>query len=461
MILSEYFATLRDRLEYIEQLFPELNSYQRMDSYDEVLTMRKISDQIVEDWLQFEEKLAYVQRLFEKGQMEMAEEEGVDELPEENELVLPRHLAFQFLQGKGYFELSMYDEAVKSFSHIIRQEPDMELARLYLAFGFLMSRRWEVSYRQFQLLAETTSYPIFASVAYNGMGVISVLEGRPDQGLEWFEKAIQSYPELSEAYFNRILAYFSLKQYEEAAEEAKKLLKKNEDDMELNMLYFHSCIHATQRDEALQALNKWEELATAAVDLLPIAAGYEKIGLYKEAHNLYLQVLPEMRSDARVWHGLGWTLWQLEQSEKALPYLLRAHTLDPDQVDFACSYAWALLGLHQVEKAKKAFEHISSRYRHPLSHSGLSHISLLKGDGQQAEQFASELLGHKDKKIQGLGHYHMGRAMLNRKEYDQALHHFNLSRDLADMKEGHLYSGLVHFIQDENEKAFEKWKSLL
>lgn len=461
MLLSQYFASLKDRLENIEEVLPQTTEEQKIELYKEVLAFRQLSDQVVEDWLQFEEKLAMVQRMFE-----MEPEAGQDSLPlpqpkEKNEILLPRHLTLQFLQGKGYFELSMYDEAVKSFSHIIHQEPDVELARLYLAFGFLMSRRLEVAFRQFQLLAETTSYPIFASVAYNEMGVIAVLEGRPDQGLIWFKRALDIYPKLTEARFNEILTLFSQKQYEEVVAKAEALFASCEGDMELNLLYSYACAQLGKLDQAYVALQNCETLSDSVHSLLPVAVCYEKLGFYREAHQLYLAMLPELKSDPVVWHGIGWTLWKSERDEKALSFLKRALTLNPNQADYACSYAWVLLGLNEIEKAQKVFQHIHKNHQHPLSYCGLSHVSLLQGLHREAESFAGEMVNHDNPMIQGLGHFHMGRICLDKEEYEQALSHFHTSTQLANLKESKLYTGLIHFINEENDKAMEIWEPLV
>ncbi|HBI02471.1 MAG TPA: hypothetical protein DDY49_00390 [Paenibacillaceae bacterium] len=460
MLLSQYFASLKDRLENIEEVLLHTSEEQKIELYREVLAFRQLSDQVVEDWLQFEEKLAMVQRMFEM-ESEPEEETNCSPQPKENEVLLPRHLSFQFLQGKGYFELSMYDEAVKSFSHIIRQEPDMELARLYLAFGFLMSRRLEMAFRQFQLLAETTSYPIFASVAYNEMGVISVLEGRPDQGLVWFKEALERYPRLTEARFNEILTLFSQKQYEDVAEKAEALFAECDDDLELNLLYAYASAQLGNLEDAHISLQRCETLCDSVHSLFPVAVCYEKLGFYREAYHLYFAMLPELKSDPAVWHGLGWTLWKSEQDEKALFYLKRALTLNPTQADYACSYAWVLLGLNEVEKAQKVFQRIVENHQHPLSYSGLSHVSLLQGLHKEAETFAVKMVNHEDQVIQGLGHFHMGRICFDQQDYDGALSHFTTSHQLANLKESQLYSGLVHFMNQENEKAMEKWEPLL
>lgn len=464
MLLSQYFTSLKDRLENIEEVMPHITEEQKIELYREVLAFRQLSDQFVEDWLQFEEKLAMVQRMFEMDE-EMGEEQEQKMIsapqPEGNEVILPKHLTFQFLQGKGYFELSMYDEAIKSFSHIIHQEPDVELARLYLAFGFLMSRRLEVAFRQFQLLAETTSYPIFASVAYNEMGVIAVLEGRPDQGLVWFREALNIHPELIEACFNEILTLFSQKQYDDVVKKSKALFPKCEEDLELNLLYGYACAQIGRLDEAYLTLQKCEALSESLHFLLPVAACYEKLGFYSEAYDLYLAMLPELKSDPSVWHGLGWTLWKSKQDEKALSYLKRALTLSPIEADYACSYAWVLLELNEIEKARRVFQHIHENHQHPLSYSGLSHVSLLQGLHKEAETFAGEMVNHEDSAIQGLGHFHMGRICLEKRDFPGALSHFHLSNELANLKESQLYCGLVHFINQENEKAMEIWEPLL
>lgn len=473
MLLSHYFAALTDQIEKVKACMASAPEAEKVKLYNTVLQLRQISDQIVEDWLEFEEKLVEAQRMFEQEESghatlpsvspHKAESKG-EKKPEDQdveEILLPYALAAKFRQGQGYFTLSMYREAVESFSRVLEEAPDVAVARLYLAFGFFMSRRLDVAYRKFRLLTETCDNAFICAASYNALGSIAVLEGHPEQGVSWFERALRTFPGLTDAGYNRALTLYHLRRYEEAAQAALSLLNNESDDVEV-LLLASTCHAANGREnEAYALLKRAESFAYRAKQRKAIACTYERLGRFADAARCYQTLLPDYRNDASVWHGLGWSLWQAEQGDRVIPYLKYALTLAPEQPDYACSYAWVLLSQGETERAARVFEHTAQRHDHALSRAGLAYAYLKQHRIAEAQGLVNELLAAKDGHIQALGHYLQGRVLLDQGKREEALTHFSASHAAGVIRESGLYAGLVHYIDGAPEEAYKRWKEFM
>ncbi|MED0674925.1 tetratricopeptide repeat protein [Aneurinibacillus thermoaerophilus] len=464
MLLSHYFAALKDRLNLIEQQMETASEGDRNQLYCEVLKLRQISDRIVEEWLSFEDRLIKVQRMFEEAEDASVSSQLHDVTAEEEteeEIYLPYTLAATFRQGQGYFTLSMYHEAVESFSKVLEEAPDVAVARLYLAFGFLMSGRLDVAYRQFHLLTETCVHPFICAASYNAMGCIAMMEGNPEQGLGWFEQALWAFDQFADARYNQALALCHLGRYEEAIQTARPLLRGTAPDVDVLLLLGACCAKSHRFDEAYTLLQRAEALAYQGKQHQAIARIYEQTGKFEEAARCYREMLPASRADASVWHGLGWSLWQSGQKEQALACMKRALTLSPDQPDYACSYAWILLCEGEAERAWKVFEQTARKYQHPLARAGMVETLLKQHHFVAAEEIISNLSKDQNAHIRALGQYLKGRLLLMQGKREEALEYFSLSHRAGVIRESGLYAGLLHYADGAHEEAYERWKEFI
>lgn len=471
MLLSHYFAALTDKISTVKARMAVAEEAELAMLYQDVLHLRQISDMIVEEWIGFEEQLIEIQRMFEgeaiRDQvaplaLEVAEEkaEPRDEHNEEymEEIYLPYALAATFRQGQGYFMLSMYREAVASFNRVLEEAPDIAVARLYLAFGFLMSRRFDVAYQQFRLLAETCEHAFICAASYNAMGCIAALEGNPEQGLSWFERALTVFPELGDARYNQALTLYRLGRYEDAGKVVVLLLGSKSEDVDALLLISMCCMKTGRKNEAYTFLQQAEPLIHQTSQRKLLACAYEKIERYTDAVRCYQRLLGEGQADASVWHGLGWSLWQTGEVDKALSYVKYALTLAPNHANYACSYAWILLCQGEAERALYIFKETVQKHDYPIARVGIAEVLLRGGQFTEAQRFIDGLLKESVPHIQGLGHYLQGKWFLLQGKANEALVHFSASHAKGKLREGGLYAGLVHYTSGAHREAYERWQ---
>lgn len=463
MLLSYYFAGLNERIGKIKERMAMAQEEEKTKLYHTVLQLRQISDKVVEEWLNFEEQLVEVQRMFEN--MEDEESCGTSELQSADgetedvqEIYLPYPLAAQFRRGQGYFMLSMYREAVESFNQVIEEAPDVAVARLYLAFGFFMLGRLDMAYRQFRLLSETCEHAFIRAASYNALGCISAVENNAEQGLLWFEHALAAFPDLTDAAYNQALTLYQLGRYKEAAAVCALFLEKEKDDVEVLLLAGASHAKNKQMEEACRLLRRAEGIARQAKHRKRIACTYEQLERFADAARCYRELLPDYRNDPSVWHGLGWSLWQNGQVEQALSCLKCALTLAPEQPDYACSYAWMLLYEGEHVRAGRIFERIARKYNQPLAWAGMVETLLKQQRIPEAQALVDGLLAAEAGHVRTLGHYLQGRVLLLQGKREEALPHFSASHAAGGIRESGLYAGLLHYTDGAYEEAYERWK---
>ncbi|MBN6188640.1 tetratricopeptide repeat protein [Aneurinibacillus sp. BA2021] len=466
MLLSHYFAALTDKVSAVKARMAVAQEAELAELYQDVLRLRQISDRIVEEWIGFEEQLVELQRMFEGEDTESpmsvpaAELAQKDESGEEGieEIYLPYALAATFRQGQGYFMLSMYSEAVDSFNRVLDEAPDVAVARLYLAFGFLMSRRLDVAYQQFRLLAETCDHAFICAASYNAMGCIAAWEGNAEQGLAWFERSLAVFPELTDACYNHALTLYWLERYEEAVTALAPLLGSKSEDTDALLLAGMCYVKRGKRKQAHRMLRRAEPLVRQANQRKGLACAYERIGRHADAARCYRQMLTDGQADASVWHGLGWSLWQTGEADKAFSYIKYALTLAPHQANYACSYAWILFCQGEAEKALHIFREIARKHHHPIARVGQAEVLLRNRQFNEAQGLIDELLAEKEPHLQSMGQYLQGKRLLLEGKEEAALVHFSASHASGTLREGGLYAGLVHYASGAHEEAYQRWQ---
>ncbi|WCK56112.1 tetratricopeptide repeat protein [Aneurinibacillus sp. Ricciae_BoGa-3] len=478
-MLSDYFSTLSGQIDRINEKWSGLTTEQKEKYFSRILELRELSDSFVEEWLTFEEKLINIQRVAEQdltidapSALQPITAEQHEYHADDSEVYVTLPMASAFRKGQGYFDLSMYEESARSFGQLIEQMPDLSIARLFLAFSFFISNDLERAHRHFRMLAETSEEPLILAAACNALGCISVLEERGDQGIVWFDRAIQYEPQFQDAIFNKALTLFYAREWIECLTVLENF-KEEDNDFEIQLLRFCALLHNGERRKALFHLQKAEQLThkkSSVNDRRAIAQGYEQLGLFQRAAEAYRNLLPAARKEAWIWHALGWSLWQHNKSEEALLHLKRALSLAPDSAEYACSYAWILLRTGHANEAYRIFSHVACRCMEsgnplPLTQAVAcagkieALMQLQPGDAdsmREAQATAERLLNNPLPPIQALGHYECGKLALLIGNKKRAWEHFRSSDSL--IREAEMYAGFLHYLDGEYTQAYTKWK---
>ncbi|MEO3947514.1 tetratricopeptide repeat protein [Gorillibacterium sp. CAU 1737] len=191
-MFKELFASMNEALDGILTDYADANESEFVDLGRQLRQLKSMSDSCLEEWLQFEERLASCRTL-------MGEEEVFPEpasclavgSSEETEFEQPPE-SEHFGKGQGYYKLSMFSEAAQSFERLISDYPDFIHGRVYLAMAYLRLGELEDAYRHFKWLVPMTNNARLKAISYSAMGCIQIQHQNLDQAYRYFKLADQT-----------------------------------------------------------------------------------------------------------------------------------------------------------------------------------------------------------------------------------------------------------------------------
>lgn len=265
-MFKHVFATMQEMLQDIIIHYPNANDMQRKQMDEQLATLKQFSDNFIEQWLQFEEKMAdfrdmqhVVQQSKQTGGHSKTQSQGeapvsgqkkdVPALPQTpgypkiisqppaaalrrqsssmkhshvnavppsitpaGNASVPGHsagyeeaaieLCQAMSKGQGYFKLFMFREASVHFAEAVRLAPDDNRARLFLGMTYMHLQEWHEAQRHFQLLVEVTEHPKWKALGLNALGCIQAVRMNLEQATRYFEKAHEADPDFTDPLSN-------------------------------------------------------------------------------------------------------------------------------------------------------------------------------------------------------------------------------------------------------------------
>jgi tetratricopeptide (TPR) repeat protein len=189
-IFEQLFISMNELLAEITSHYGTATEQERVNLDDQLALLKKMSDQYMEQWLDFEEKLAgfYAQNHHHPATM-VNQVNGVSENP----LFVRSEAGFE--KAQGFYKLYMFEHAVKELEKLIKQQPDHLLARMYLAMGYLRLGEDGDAYPHFQMILPLTENKQLKAISYNAMGCIQVKKNNMQKAMEYFKLAFHSDPD--------------------------------------------------------------------------------------------------------------------------------------------------------------------------------------------------------------------------------------------------------------------------
>ncbi|MBP1933406.1 tetratricopeptide repeat protein [Ammoniphilus resinae] len=496
MLVQHLFFSLMERLKEIEEQWTSASKPGKEKLRNEMLQLRALSDEILDHWLTLEEKITQFQQEFsdelsvvDQEIEQMSDEVAAKILKEVKNLnlkegkdpnlqaapappppsspstisLLTGDAAISFRRGQGYYNLFMFKQASKHFGELLEREPDLDIGRMFLAYSYMMDGQFELARHHFHLLSETTDHRLFRAIALNALGCLMAGNGKWEEAVFIFEKAIDSHSKLGDPLFNVALVYMKLGQYGEAKKSWLNYVERFSDDWEA-LFQLSQCFR--HEGNLLLAEKTMERIYRATDDpelLWQVGQGFEDLRQFGNAALCYQLLVNLDPSKASAWHGLGWNLYHAEGYPYSLQYIQKAISLAPKNPDFQFSYGWILFYMGEWGQAEKVFQHVLQQEKnYPLALAGLVQIMIGKEHWEHVKGYCNQLILDEQTQTRALGHFLQGKAYLIQGNYTAAEKEWKQSiRENPKMKDSYLMLGLVQFLKGEKEQAMECWEYAL
>lgn len=188
MLFKSIFDCMHEMLDLIIQEYPNAGSARKLELEEQLLALKSMSDDYLEQWLLFEEKMSGI----------------VKDVKPEPSAEWTHHALYTetFRRGQGYYKLYMFEQAIKEFEQLVSQHGDFLIARLYLAMGYLQKGDLDEASRHFHLIVPLTENRKFLAVSYNALGCIQAKKGNIEKAIEYFNMAIDFDPAYQDPRIN-------------------------------------------------------------------------------------------------------------------------------------------------------------------------------------------------------------------------------------------------------------------
>lgn len=195
-MLKQLFATMNDTLDEVMNHYPTADAKGKQDLHKKLDVLKSMSDSFIEQWLHFEEKLSRVLETIPRHDWSESGAAPPTPQPAQGEA------AETFQKGQGYFQLLMYDNAIREFAKAVELQPDFLPARLYLAMGYLRLGNDVEAYRHFRLITSLSEHGQMKAISYNAMGCIQAKNANMEQAKQLFKLAHSADPTCVEPMIN-------------------------------------------------------------------------------------------------------------------------------------------------------------------------------------------------------------------------------------------------------------------
>jgi tetratricopeptide (TPR) repeat protein/peroxiredoxin len=171
--------------------------------------------------------------------------------------------------GSVYFQRGYMEQAAASFQIALRDDPSSAEAAYGLGSVYLDQKNTAEARESFErALNLRASYPDTLANSWNNLGLMAARDGRPDEAVRYFQKALQLSPDHSIALINLGSAYRQTKRWDDARKIYEHALAVNPNNADAN--YGIGMVYAQNEntDEAFNSLQKALKLRPAYPEAL-------------------------------------------------------------------------------------------------------------------------------------------------------------------------------------------------
>ncbi|XID94350.1 tetratricopeptide repeat protein [Paenibacillaceae bacterium WGS1546] len=187
-MIQQWFAMLNEVLDELIIRYPQATNEERTALRQQWDMLKALSDDMIELWLQFEDRMGVFRDMQAKSAATAASE--------------PKRLLASFVKGHGYFQLQMFRQAAAQLQEAVRANPDFLGARMFLAMALMHMKQWNEAFKHFQLIAAMAEDRKLQAIALNALGCIQAVYSHLDQACHYFSKALEADPDFADPKCN-------------------------------------------------------------------------------------------------------------------------------------------------------------------------------------------------------------------------------------------------------------------
>lgn len=213
-------------------------------------------------------------------------------------------------------------------SHMRRQLSVETL--IQLGNYYIMSNNINKALEIFNSIIQTETNPYYQAIALNNVGFINWLLGDINKAIQYFQAALQKYPNYFMTYYNLGVIYQNANDYEKAIYYYQKAIEYN--PMFPYAYYNLALIYQTMGNHA-QAIQLYAKAVQYAPNFLMawnnMALAYASIGNINQALAILNSLIQRVPNFALAWYNIGIIYLNMGQAGIAYQYFQRAVMLDP------------------------------------------------------------------------------------------------------------------------------------
>ena len=298
--------------------------------------------------------------------------------------------------------------------------------------------------------------------AYNNMGTALQNQGKLEEAIEAYNKALTIKPDYAEAYNNMGTALQNQGKLEEAIEAYNKALTLKPDNAEAFYNMGIALKELGKLEEAIEAYNK-------ALELKPDNAGafynmgiaLKDQGKLEEAIEAYNKALTLKPDNAEAFYNMGIALKELGKLEEAIVACNKVLALKPDNAEAFYNMGIALKELGKLEEAKEAYNKaLTLKPDYAEAYNNMGTVLQEQGKLEEAIVAYNNVIAIKPDYSEAYNN--MGTVLQEQGKLEEAIEAYNkalvIKPDFADAIENHL--SLLTQVQGTVLTRLEKYNQI-
>ncbi len=455
MLFHKSFERLLRAVDRIAKQLATADTQQRQYLLQELEELRTLCNPFFEMWIKFEDQIEALHdqytndSTFEDQEQTTHSENTVT--PSAPHISAPTYMTefstallsdqgyHFFRKGLGYFDLLMFHESIDEFKKIVDMDPDMVVARLYLAISLIATGAYEEVNTHLDIVQQTATDHVLRAAVHDTRAQMYMRQNNPRSAIKELNAVLSINSTYSDAVFNRAVCAYLLGDYSLAQNSAAQVLSLDKQDIDAWRLYGAALYAKGDFSTACKAYQKTRDLAPkhvqVAIEMATILVSLRRLN---EAEAVLREVTIQGRKMSAYYGVLGEIALHRGNAKEAIIFFKKQATLTRTKASLQ-RLGWALYADKRFDEAAQCFEHHIHTFGQSLQAViGLARIASHRGKLMTARALLQKLVRDERYKVRAQGLSEIGRMYLEQGDIDRAKRYLHSSLALDRTQESAL-----------------------